>query len=165
MSPDTTLWLSNNNNINNTNIITINNHNIIININNNPGTMFNTLTSWKSHYESSPGLFDECRKQQAADRQPPDQANGLGLRVRSLAARVYTHHRHFLLLISPKAENWYLIHCSTESRRLSRPRHYTTRSVRRSLTTEATRALVQAFISCRLDYCNSVLAGVPDVYL
>ena len=39
------------------------------------------------------------------------------------------------------------------------------RSVRRSLTTEATRALVQAFISCRLDYCNSVLAGVHDVYL
>jgi len=38
-------------------------------------------------------------------------------------------------------------------------------SVRRSLTTEATRALVQAFISCRLDYCNSLLAGVTDVYL
>jgi len=38
------------------------------------------------------------------------------------------------------------------------------RSVCRSLTTEATRALVQAFISCHLDYCNSVLAGVPDVY-
>jgi len=34
------------------------------------------------------------------------------------------------------------------------------RSVRRSLTNKATRALVQAFISC-LDYCNSVLAGVP----
>ena len=30
---------------------------------------------------------------------------------------------------------------------------------------DATRALVQAFISCRLDYCNSVLAGVADVYL
>jgi len=41
------------------------------------------------------------------------------------------------------------------------------RSVRRSLTTEATRALVQAFIrpSSLLDYCNSVLAEVPDVYL
>ena len=39
------------------------------------------------------------------------------------------------------------------------------RSVRRSLTTEAIRALVQAFISCRLDYCNSLLAGVADVYL
>ena len=36
------------------------------------------------------------------------------------------------------------------------------RSVRRSLTTHA---LIQAFISCRLDYCNSVLAGVADVYL
>ena len=33
------------------------------------------------------------------------------------------------------------------------------RSVRRSLTTEATRALVQAFISCRLDYYNSLLPG------
>ena len=31
--------------------------------------------------------------------------------------------------------------------------------------TEATCALVQTFISCCLDYCNSVLAGVPDVYL
>jgi len=39
------------------------------------------------------------------------------------------------------------------------------RSVCRSLTTEPTHALVQAFISCRLDYCNSVLAGVADVYL
>jgi len=39
------------------------------------------------------------------------------------------------------------------------------RCVRRSLTTEATRALVQAFISCRLDYCNSLLAGFADVYL
>ena len=38
-------------------------------------------------------------------------------------------------------------------------------SIRRSLTTQATRSLVQAFISCRLDYCNSILAGVADVYL
>jgi len=32
----------------------------------------------------------------------------------------------------------------------------------RSLTTEAAKALVQAFISCRLDYCNSLLYGVTN---
>jgi hypothetical protein len=39
------------------------------------------------------------------------------------------------------------------------------RTIRRSLTSDATRALVQAFVSCRLDYCNSLLAGVADVHL
>jgi len=39
------------------------------------------------------------------------------------------------------------------------------RSIRRSLTPDATRALVQAFVSCRLDYCNALLAGVADVHL
>ena len=38
-------------------------------------------------------------------------------------------------------------------------------SIRRSLTTEATYALLQAFIVCRLGYCNSLLAGVAEVYL
>jgi len=32
----------------------------------------------------------------------------------------------------------------------------------RSLTTESAKTLVQAFISCRLDYCNSLLYGVTD---
>lgn len=36
------------------------------------------------------------------------------------------------------------------------------RPVVRSLSTVATRTLVQAFISCRLDYCNSLLYGVAD---
>jgi len=39
------------------------------------------------------------------------------------------------------------------------------KSIRRSLTTEATRALLQAFIVCRLEYCNSLLARVAEVYL
>jgi len=39
------------------------------------------------------------------------------------------------------------------------------RTIRRSLTPEATRALVQAFVSCRLDYCNSLLVGVAEVHL
>jgi len=33
------------------------------------------------------------------------------------------------------------------------------------MTPEATRAPVQAFVRCRLDYCNSLLAGVVDVHL
>jgi len=32
----------------------------------------------------------------------------------------------------------------------------------RSLPAEATKTLVQAFISCRLDYCNFLLYGVTD---
>jgi len=32
----------------------------------------------------------------------------------------------------------------------------------RSLSANATKTLVQAFILCRLDYCNSLLCGVSD---
>jgi len=39
------------------------------------------------------------------------------------------------------------------------------KSVRRSLTREALHSLIQAIVHCRLDYCNSVLAGVAKVYL
>jgi len=38
-------------------------------------------------------------------------------------------------------------------------------TIRQLLTMVATCALVQAFVSCQLDYCNSFLAGVTDVYL
>ena len=36
------------------------------------------------------------------------------------------------------------------------------RPVVRSLSVNATKTLVQAFISCRLDYCNSLLFGISD---
>jgi len=36
------------------------------------------------------------------------------------------------------------------------------RSVRRSLTGDALRTLVHAFIACRVDYCNTLLYGVAD---
>jgi len=39
------------------------------------------------------------------------------------------------------------------------------KSVKSSLTGEALRSLIQAFVYCRLDYCNSALAGVAKVYL
>ena len=39
------------------------------------------------------------------------------------------------------------------------------KSVKSSLTREALHSLIQAFDHCRLDYCNSALAGVAKVYL
>jgi len=39
------------------------------------------------------------------------------------------------------------------------------RSVRHSLTSEAMLTLIQAFVSSRLDYCNTVLAGVSSQLL
>jgi len=39
------------------------------------------------------------------------------------------------------------------------------RTIRRSLTPDSTCALVQAFASCCMDYCSSLLAGVADVHL
>jgi len=42
-------------------------------------TMFMVLSSWRSHFESSPGSFDECR---LSDRgKASNQANRLGLWV------------------------------------------------------------------------------------
>jgi len=39
------------------------------------------------------------------------------------------------------------------------------KSVKSSLTREALHSLIHAFVHCRLDYCNSALAGVAKVYL
>jgi len=38
------------------------------------------------------------------------------------------------------------------------------RPVVRSLSVNATKTLIQAFILCRLDYCNSLLFGISDDY-
>ena len=39
------------------------------------------------------------------------------------------------------------------------------KSVKSSLTREALYSLIQSFVHCRLDYCNSALVGVSKVYL
>jgi len=36
------------------------------------------------------------------------------------------------------------------------------RMIARSLTVDAAKTLVQAFITCRLDYCNSLFCGITD---
>ena len=36
------------------------------------------------------------------------------------------------------------------------------RTIVRSLSDDAAKTLVQAFISCRLDYCNALLCGISD---
>ena len=76
------------------------------NNNNNPKTMFMVLSSWQSHCKSSPGSFDKCRTA-AKWLLTQDQARRLrlcycvSLPVQA-ANRVYTHHRHLLVLLSPQ---------------------------------------------------------------
>ena len=60
------------------------------------------LSSWQSHCESSPGSFDECRTAPSG-RRPKTKPDYLGCEstLPVQAARVYTHHRHLFLLLSP----------------------------------------------------------------
>jgi len=58
-----------------------------------------------------------------------------------------------------RVDNVCTCHCTLSIRILSTQ---TVTSMVRSLTTEAAKTLVQAFISCRLDYCNSLLYGVTE---
>ena len=51
-------------------------------------------------------------------RQPPDQANWLGLWVRRKAATVHIHNRHFIIT---QPESWYSFYRPAEGGRLSQP--------------------------------------------
>jgi len=55
--------------------------------------------------------FIWCSKHRTAANscQPSDQANQLGARVLPYAARVYTHHCHLLLLLSDKADTYFIV--------------------------------------------------------
>ena len=74
-------------------------------------TMFMVLSSRQSHCESSPGSFDECRMAPSGRRPKtkPDDCPPVQ------AARIYTHHRHLLLLLSPKADTHFTIPQRVES--------------------------------------------------
>ena len=73
--------------------------------------MFMVLSSWQSHCESSPGSFDECRTA-PSNRRPKTKPDDLGS---VQAAKNYTHHRHLLLLLSPKADTHFTVPHKVES--------------------------------------------------
>jgi len=71
--------------------------------------MFMVLSSWQSHCESSPGSFDECRTAPSGRRLETKQ-DDLGCESDCIqTARIYTHHRHLLLLLSPKANTHFTV--------------------------------------------------------
>jgi len=73
------------------------------------------LSPWlcNSHCDGSPGSRDECRTAPDGSR-PLNQADRLQPLARLLAARKYIHHRHLLLLLSPKADTYFTIPQSVE---------------------------------------------------
>ena len=69
------------------------------------------LSSWQNHCESSVTWFIWwMQTKRRGGRQPSDQANRLGLRVRQkeMAATVRIHHRH-LLLLSPRTDTHFTV--------------------------------------------------------
>ena len=64
--------------------------------------MFMVLSSWQSYCESS------VHPVQAAADPRPSQTNQ-AVSPPAQAARIYTHHRHLLLLLSPKADTHFTI--------------------------------------------------------
>jgi len=73
--------------------------------------MFMVLSSWQSHCESSPGSFDECRMAPSGCRPKikPDDLGCESVGPSVQAARNYIHHRHLLLLLSPKADTHFTV--------------------------------------------------------
>ena len=69
--------------------------------------MFMVLSSWQSHCESSPGLFDECRMAPSG-RRPKTKPDDLGCESPVQAARVYINHCD-LLSLSPKADTHFTV--------------------------------------------------------
>jgi len=80
------------------------------------------LSSWQSHCESLPVHLTDADSA-LCGRQPSNQANRLGLRVRQkeMAATICIHHRHkkwqlpsastiaILLLLSPRADTHFTV--------------------------------------------------------
>jgi len=70
--------------------------------------MFMVLSSWQSHCKSSPGSFDEYRMALSGCR-PKTKPDDLGCESACTGCQKLHHHRHLLLLLSPKADAYFTI--------------------------------------------------------
>jgi len=81
-------------------------------------TTFMVLSSWQSHYESSPGSFDECRTAPSG-RRPKTKPDDLGCESACTFCQSLHSPSPFIIITQP--ESWNSFYHPTESRRLSRP--------------------------------------------
>jgi len=80
--------------------------------------MFMVLSSWQSHCESSPGLFDECRTAPSG-RRLKTKPDDIGCESACTGCR--NLHPPSPFIITTQRESWYSFYRTTEGRRLSRP--------------------------------------------
>jgi len=72
--------------------------------------MFMVLSSWQSHCESSyPVHLMNVERRQAAVVDPQTKPDDLGYESACTGFIVYTHHRHLLLLVNPKADTHFTV--------------------------------------------------------
>jgi len=88
----------------------------------------------------------------------------------SSSTQPFGHNRHepkTLSLIRPSQTSVWCLTISCLCRRMQvaavcRSCFYQLRVVQRSLTRDVLQPFVQAFVHCRLDYCNAILTGAAD---
>jgi len=80
--------------------------------------MFMVLSSWQSHYESSPGSSDECRTAPSGRRRKTKPDN-LGCESTCIGCQSLHPLSSFIIITQP--ESWYSFYRPTEGRRPSRP--------------------------------------------
>ena len=80
--------------------------------------MFMVLSSWHSHFESSPGSFDQCRTA-ISGRRPKTKPDDLGCESACTGCQSLHPPSPFIIITQP--ESWYSFYRPTEGRRLSRP--------------------------------------------
>jgi len=80
----------------------VNNTLINNNNNNNFKTMFTVLSSWQSHCESSPGLFDECKTAPSSCR-PKIKPDDLGCESACTGCQSLHPPSPFIIITEPES--------------------------------------------------------------